>query len=197
MECWNELATKIEQEVYETLESFELVSARYSEKFGKTFVADPALVFRGERCLRWQNTADLKAGVLKVERVPKDWREIEAVEIWVNTPTPLPIEAVIITERDAQKATGGLPSTPARGGAQAGKEIVTSLMDSVNVPAQKGRWQRVFLPVAQFKEQGDPSLAAVKEFRIQIQAGRKYDFLVDEIRLKKKDAAAKGGAAAR
>lgn len=184
MKRWTELATQVETALYQTLEGFDVVSRRYSPKYGKTFVNDRSQVFRGEHCLRWQNTPDNKAGVLKIANVPPDWEKIEALEVWVNTPVALPLETVVLTDKDPK--AGGKNAPPARPRAP-GQQIVTSYMQELIVKPAPGRWQRVYLPLAQFKPQGDPTFSKVKEVRFQIPGGRKFDFLIDEIRLKKKD----------
>ena len=43
------------------------------------------------------------------------------------------------------------------------------------------------LPLASFKSQGGASFEAVTDFRIQVQGGKAFNFLIDEIRLRKKN----------
>jgi hypothetical protein len=186
---WVALATQVETALYEVLESFDRVTASYSAKLGKTFVSDAAQVLRGARCLRWQSTKENKGNVLRIQTVPADWNKFEAVEFFVSSAADVPIEAVLFTDKDP-KAGGARPGAAAP---PPGKKIVTSFLLPYTIKGTPGRWQLVVLKIAQFKSQGEATLAAVKDFRLQISSGRRYDFLIDEIRLRRKDATAPAG----
>ena len=56
------------------------------------------------------------------------------------------------------------------------------------VPLKRTRaWQYVRIPLSTFKSQGGASLETVTDFRLQVQGGKAFNFLIDEIRLRKKN----------
>ena len=188
-ELWQQIAKEIEAELFQPIETFDL-GGNYSKKFGKTLIDDPAVVFKGKRCLRWQNTRDRKAGMLKIElkrmRTPPDWTDFQSVEFWVQSPTPVPIQVFLMTDREAGGGKRpGKPKPPS--GGKKGEDVMTSFMMEATL-ASPGQWKKISLDLQTFRAQGDPSFKKVNQFRVQIAAGRQYDILIDEIRLVRKDA---------
>lgn len=189
------LVDELAQQIYLVIENFDTPSGRYLEKNGKTFVKDEKLLLDGTSCLRWTHTPDKAASALKIMGVPADWREFEAVELWVNvTQTPASPDAVILCME---------------GGAAAKKKAKTAKkkkasgprMDIFRMPCKlsgsSNQWQRLRLPIADFQAQGDASLTSVEAFQIQVAGGQAFDVLVDRIVLVRKNPGAESDAAAK
>ena len=151
--------------LFVSVEGFEVRSARYSQKKGKFFEADPQKVFRGTQCLRWTNTQDRKAAVLKIDAVPKDWSGFEAVEFWIRGPQlPSAIEAAVATGKLAKK-----------------NEVQEAFLLAVPLPKNGDNWTKVRLDLSKNRVVGKPSLKSVIDFRLQIRAGATFEIHLDEI----------------
>lgn len=185
---FQKLLEELASQLFVPLENFDAKSAEYTEKYGKFFIDDPKLSLDGTQCLRWTNTADRKLGQLKLKRVPVDWREFEAIELWVNMTQPPPsLEAMIMMGEQAAPTKGRRPATKKKK-ADSGEASSDFYLASIPLSAQKG-WQRVRLKIGEFKPNGQATgtLASVLDFRIQIDGGNQFDFLIDKIALMKKD----------
>ena len=56
------------------------------------------------------------------------------------------------------------------------------------MPIKKTKaWQYVRIPLSSLKSQGGASLETVTDFRIQVPGGKTFNFLIDDIRLRKKN----------
>lgn len=176
------LYTELEGALFLTLENFNFTNTReYSEKYGKSFIKDPRYLVNGTQCLRWQNTPDRKPGMLKLSNVPRNWSQFKAVEFWIALQVAATPDAVAMSAGGKQKAGA------ARTVAPAGQAVRTFLIHKVPLKKTKA-WQYVRIPLASFKSQGGASFETVTDFRIQVpQGGRQFNFLVDEIRLRRKN----------
>ena len=173
------------------IEGFDRPSAEYSEKFGKYYINDPALLLDGTSCLRWASTRDRKDAALKIRDVPTDWSKVEAVELWVNIKKMPPAPEVIIACGNTKEGAKPKPkATPAK--KKAADAINDFYRAQARVPGQTGKWLKIRIPMSDFQAQGQPSLTSVTHVQIQLQGGREFDFLIDKITLAKKDG---GGAA--
>jgi hypothetical protein len=177
----------IEAKLFHVLESFDQEKSSYSPEYGKTYVNDPKFVYKGQRCLRWTHTKDGKAGMLKLTPVPRDWRVFDTIELWVLWTQPTAVEAYIVSDASKTKKD---PTA-----AQPRADVLPVFQFKLPAPAKPGQWQHVVLRVNEFKPQGGATLEAVTDFRLQIPGGRSYDFLIDEVRLRRKDPAPEGAAA--
>jgi hypothetical protein len=171
--AFKEFIAEIESKLYVVIQPFEVP---VKERWGQSSVDDPKLVFEGTRSLRWQNTEDRKPVPLKIEGVPRDWREFEAVEfhtkVSVSPGTP---EAILVCGLE-----GAAPKAAKKGEAQHSFKAVVKLPSG-------GEWQRVRIPMSDFIPSGNPSLANVLHFQMQCQGGRQFDLLLDKLVLVKKD----------
>ena len=176
------LYANLEGTLFLNLENFNYTNTRdYSQKYGKSFIKDPRYLTNGTQCLRWQNTTDGKPGMLKLNNVPSNWSGFKSVEFYIFVYERANLEAVIMSSGGKKKA-GGAPTA-----APAGQAVQTSFLSKVLLQNTK-QWQLVRLNLSSFKSQGGASLESVKDFRLQVpRGGRKFDFLIDEIRLRKKN----------
>lgn len=169
--------------LFHRLENFNFVNkSLFSQKYGKSFVNDP-LYFcpAGTQCLRWENTTDGKPGMLKLPVVPKDWSQFNSVEFWMALHVPATPEVFLMSSGAARKKAG-----VARAVVPAGQALRTCLMS--RVPLKKTRaWQLVRISMASFKSQGGGTLESVTDFRLQVPGGKAFNFLIDEIRLRRKN----------
>jgi hypothetical protein len=182
---------EIENEIFVSVETFDNPSNEYTEKFGKTFVKEPKLLLDGTPCLRWTNTADRKPAMLRVKGAPTDWTQFEAVEFFMNvTAAPgTPEMALISGESDASSKKKKAPKR--KGAAEAPTDV---LIAPLRLPSGTGIWQKVRIPMSEFKAQGEAKLSYVQAFQIQVAGGRPFDVLIDKILLVKKDGPAGGSA---
>lgn len=172
---------ELEDQLYVSIEDFNVQSAAYSKKYGKVFIDNRAASLDGSLFLRWTSTADRKAAALKVSgpSIPPDWSQFSAVEFWVNVRmAPRGPEAVIRTASGAGKAAG-VPD----GYFYPLKELGNT----------RGKWARIRIPITEFKPQGDPVLSKVTAFQIQIPAGAQFDIWIDKISLVRKESTPAGG----
>jgi hypothetical protein len=178
---FRQFLNELEMQLLHVLQSFEVVSPLFSEKYGKTYVTDRKQVIDGAQCLRWTNTEDRKVGRLKIDNVPRDWRDFEAVEFHLNVKVPpASPEAVIFSlppGDDGSKAKKKKSNT----------EETDFLLAPIRLPAQGGQWERVRIPLRDFKASGRGNLENVTHFQIQVGAGRAFEFLIDKVALVKKD----------
>jgi hypothetical protein len=169
----------IEPRVFSLLEGFDIQSSKYSEKYGKIFVDDPAIVLHGRSCLEWKSTEDRDVAQLKVEGVPKSWAPFAALELWINVKAAPPEpKAFIICGDKKEEAADALDLSH------------DAFSAPIVLAGPPGRWQRVRLPLEKFKKHGNASFASVRDFRLQIPGGREFDIYVDRISLLRGDAAA-------
>ena len=175
------LYAELEGALFLNLENFDYANTRlYSQLYGKSFVKDPRYLANGTQCLRWQNTRDGKPGMLKLTNVPRNWSQFQSIEFWHALQVPATPEAVVMSAGGKKKAGGAPVAAPA------GQAVRIFLMRKVGVKNTRA-WQYVRLPLASFKSQGGASFEAVTDFRIQVQGGKAFNFLIDEIRLRKKN----------
>lgn len=189
LQIWQKTNDELEKKLFVRLENFDHKRSYFSKKYGKTFERRPELLLNGKgMCLRWQNTPDLKPGMLKLPVVPSNWDEFHAVQFWVRTPRPVPIDVVVTTAEAPRTGKGPRPpSLPVPPGGRK-RKIVHSFMAPRVLKALAG-WQLYQVRLVELKPSGNPSYSVVKDFRLQIHGGRKYDFLIDDIRLMRKDTA--------
>ncbi len=169
--------------LFQRLENFNFANkSLFSQKYGKSFVNDPRYFCPvGTQCLRWENTTDGKPGMLKLVNVPKDWSQFHSVEFWMALQVAATPEVVLMSSGTAKKKAG-----VARAVVPAGQALRTFLMGKVPLKRTKA-WQLVRISMASFKSQGGGTLEAVTDFRLQVPGGKAFNFLIDEIRLRRKN----------
>ena len=166
---------ELRPKVLEVLDSFDRPSARFSKKFGKSFVKDKAIVYRGANCLLWTSLKDGKTSQLKFsDNIPQKWTGYHSLLFWVRAERPAEIKVLV--------------SSPTA----AGKDRDPSVLERDYSPSVKSGWSRVELDLAQFKKHGNATLATVDALIFQIDSQSTYKIYFDEICLVRKD----GGAAA-
>ena len=176
------LFAELEGALFLGIENFNFSNTSlYSAKYGKSFVKDPAYLANGTQCLRWQNTRDGKPGMLKISNVPRNWSQFKSLEFWIALQVSAIPEAVVMSAGGA-KTKGAAARTVA----PRGQAVRTFLISKVPVKKTKA-WQYVRIPLASLKSQGGATLEAVTDFRIQVPGGKTFNFLVDDIRLRKKN----------
>ncbi len=176
----DKLYTELDGALFYRLENFDFANTSlFTRKYGKTFVKDPLYLINGSQCLRWENTKDGKVGQLKLASVPRNWSQYNSVEFWIALQVAATPEVYLMS-------SGGQKPGAARAAAPAGRAVSICLMRKV--PLKKTRaWQYVRIPLSTFKSQGGASLETITDFRLQVQGGKTFNFLIDEIRLRKKN----------
>lgn len=184
---FKEFLSELEEACFVILETFDVPSLAYSEKFGKTFVSDPKQTLDGTRCLRWTNTKDRKAAALKIQGAtapfPSDWTPFSQVEFWVSVRVqPRGAEAVIMC------------SAPGGGGGAKAKAAAREdfFQRTIEIASSPGKWKRIRVPISDFRPSGGARLDAIAFFQIQIPAGAAFDFLIDRVALVRKEPLAPG-----
>jgi len=176
------LYAELEGALFLNLENFDYANTRlYSQLYGKSFVKDPRYLANGTQCLRWQNTRDGKPGMLKLTNVPRNWSQFQSIEFWIALQVSAIPEAVVMSAGGAKKK-----GAAARTVAPRGQAVRTFLISKVPIKKTKA-WQYIRIPLASLKSQGGATLEAVTDFRIQVPGGKTFNFLVDDIRLRKKN----------
>jgi len=158
------------------LENFDAPSARYSEKFGKRFIGDPKIVFRGSHCLEWTSQKDGKASQLrlKAESMPDKWTPFQSIVFWVRWERPVDLVLLALSPGKVEGETNALEYTY-----------------SPNKQSHAG-WERVQVDLQRFKPHGSASFANVQDFMLQIDGKTTFKFNIDEIALVRKDKAEAG-----
>ncbi len=182
---FRKLLDELEAQFLVVIENFDTPSAEFTEKYGKTFVTDPKLQLDGTTCLRWTNTQDRKPAVLKVRGVPQDWSKFDAVELWVNiiSAPGTPEAALVCGDSNAAKKKKKSPAKK-KAPAEAPTDI---LLATVRLPGGTGQWQKVRIPISDFRAQENATLTSVMYFQIQVAGGRAFNFLIDKIAIVKKN----------
>ncbi len=177
----DKLHAELDGALFYRLENFDFANTSlFTRKYGKTFVKDPLYLVNGTQCLRWENTKDGKVGQLKLGSVPRDWSQYNSVEFYIAMHVSATPEVYLMSAGGKKKAG------TARTVAPKGRSVSICLMRKV--PLKKTRaWQYVRIPLSTFKSQGGASLETVTDFRLQVQGGKPFNFLIDEIRLRKKN----------
>jgi hypothetical protein len=174
---FKEFIAGLEEKLYLVVQTFE---SPLKERDGKSYIDDPKLVFEGKHSLRWQNTEDRKAVPVRIEGSPRDWREFEAVEFHVKvTQAPGSPEAVLICAEEGAQGKAAKKATPG---------LQNSFNAAVKLPAP-GSWERVRIPLSDFRSTGMASLSSIAHFQLQCAAGRQFDLLMDRVVLVRKDPA--------
>lgn len=179
-----EVVGELDKRLFVMLENFDQRSGRYTAKYGKTWINDPRIVIRGKQCLRWTNTKDGKPGMLKVTTIPQEARNLtrfDAIEFWMSYTIPPAAQVVILCGKAQKKDKGTLPQPR-----QPGVKVQDAFFGKVAFAQKKG-WQLVRLKLNTFQASGNPTLADVKDIRIQIPRNKAFDFYIDDIRLMRKD----------
>ncbi len=180
---YKEFLEELEQACFEVLETFDVPSLAYSPKYGKTFVNDPKRSLDGTRCLRWTNTKERKPAALKIQGTggmfPTDWTPFSHVEFYVNVAVqPRGAEAVIMC---GAPGGGDEEAQPKRA---APKDF---FQRPVEITSSPGKWKRIRIPIADFRQSGAANLSKVAYFQIQIPAGAAFDFLIDRVALVRRE----------
>ncbi len=159
--------------VFHVLEDFEK-NGPYSEKYGKSWVTDEALVKQGKRALKWVTTG--QDPELKIKDLPKSLTSYEAIALWVYFP----------------KKSGGFDMIFKCKGTSKTAVTQTTITNAYfhSQSAFKG-WKRLEIPLKRFKPQGDVSWSDIADFRLKFQGKRNATLYVDDIVLVRKDGEAK------
>lgn len=175
------LYAQLDGALFQRLENFDFANTSlFTRKYGKSFVKEPLYLVNGTQCLRWENTTDGKVGQLKLGNVPRNWSLFNSVEFWIALQVSATPEVILMSAGGKKKPGGARPAAPA------GRAVSICLMRKV--PLKRTRaWQYVRIPLSTFKSQGGASLETVTDFRLQVQGGKAFNFLIDEIRLRKKN----------
>lgn len=156
-------------ELFTVLEDFEKSGARYSEKFGKSFVQDPKFVKEGRQSLKWEIAG--KNVSLKVEGLPKDLvQDHVGISMWVNFPAGTAPYRLVFA------CTGKSASTQ-------GEAVQDSFYKAI--AAQRG-WTRIEADWKEFSQQGAADWSKVEDFRIQFDGRPGITLYVDDICLIKR-----------
>jgi len=151
------------------LEDFDAYSNRYSKKFGKEFVKDPKIVFKGKYSLLWKSIKG-KAAQLRLpeDKAPKNWNQFHSVMFWIYPIKPVEMELVALsaTQKKGQESSG---------------------MVYKYKPSSSRGWVRVEVELSKFKKHGAGSFSSVGLFLFQIEAKTSYQFCLDQIMLIRKD----------
>jgi len=159
--------------VIHVLENFDTRTNRYSKKYGKDFINDPKIVFRGAYCLEWVSTKAGKPSQLALKDVPQKWAPFHSVVFWIRCEQPVELQLIALSSgSDSDEDTDALVaiySPPARGG-----------------------WVRAEVTLDQFRKHGSASFGNVGRFVIQIESKTTYKFYIDELGLVRKDSPGAG-----
>ncbi len=160
---------ELERELFTMLESFDNVSKRYTEKYGKTFIDAPEMVKQGRRSLQWD--VDRKNYELKVKSLPSSMGVYSkgALIFWMHF------------------AKGGsnyklIFKAPGKSSSNSGDAFDNAFY--VDMKKHSG-WKRVEVPLKSFTKQGEVEWSSVRDFRIQFVGGRKFTCHIDAIMLRK------------
>jgi hypothetical protein len=168
---------ELRPKVLEVLENFDTPSQKYSEKYGKRFVGDAALVFHGSHCLEWSSTKGGKASQLRINapNVPAKWTPYQSVVFWMRCQRPVDVQILV---------------------ASPGKETKESnVMEASYAPPAKSGWVRAEVDLEKFQKHGSASFSNVEALILQIGSRTSFKFLIDEIALVKKDGKEQSAAA--
>ena len=169
--AYKQFLEDLEKKLFTVIEDFERKTARYSEKYGKTFVEDADVVKQGKRCLRWE--VNKKNYELKVKDLPKDLDAYAkgAVVFWLK------FEGGSGPYQLAFDVPG--KGTAATTGARVDNAFI------MQMKAHSGGWKKIEVPLKSFTQQGSVEWSRVRDFRIQFLGGRKFTCHVDSIKLRK------------
>lgn len=188
--AYHQVLQEIEKELYVVIESFDVPSSAFSEKYGKTYVNDADVLLDGTRCLRWANTKERDNVTLRLRNVPRDWSRMEAVEFWVRiTAPPSDAELVVGCGEPATTKKKGVAKTTKK--KKTDDDTGSAFQAQIRLPSGR-QWQRIQVPLDAFQAQGDANFATVNFFQIQVGGGKQFDFLIDKVALVKKSGGAAG-----
>jgi hypothetical protein len=153
------------------LDSFDQVTNRYKKEFGKEFVGDPDIVYRGANCLLWTSTRDGKAAQLPfTHNFVKNWNEYYSIVFWMRVEKPVEIRLIAM---GAGKSKGG--DDP-------------NAYEYTFTPQPRAGWQRIEVRIEEFKKHGSASWGNIEKFVFQIDKGTSFKFYLDDVLLVRKDA---------
>ncbi|MGA1489717.1 MAG: hypothetical protein ACO4B4_00605 [Planctomycetota bacterium] len=166
---YRKFVEELEKRLYVVLEDFEIVSPRYSEKFGKKFIDDPAKVKQGKRCLEW--AVDNKGYSLKVSRLPGNFDQYAggAITFWLCF----------------EKGSGPYDlvfNVPGADRSNSGEKIDKAFIKQMK--AHRG-WKKITVPLKDFQAQGGAEWGLVQDFRIQFSGRQKFTCWIDSIMILK------------
>src|SRR6185503_248021 len=165
----NAFADELALKTLVVLENFDSPSPRYSEKFGKRFINDPKVVFRGSHSLEWTTQKDGKASQLRLKDPPAKWTPFQSIVFWVRWERPVNIQLLAMTGGKSEGESNALEYTVS--------------------PGKSGRagWEVVKVDLERFKAHGSANWNNVQDFMLQIEAKSTFKFDIDEIALVRKD----------
>jgi len=174
---FKKFTAELEGRLFVVLEDFNRLAGPYNKKYGKEHERRPQFLADGTACLRWTNTPDRKAGWLKIDKVPPDWRQFSRLEFWVNVKKPpSSLEAVIMC-----KEVAGQRPPPRRAGEPAPTGRQSFYRAPLALKSTGGKWQRIRIPIGEFESNGSGSLGEVESFHIQVAGGTPFEMLIDSI----------------
>ena len=168
-EEYSKFVEELERELFTMLESFDNVSKRYSEKYGKTFKDAPEMVKQGRRSLQWE--VDRKNYELKVKSLPSSMGVYSkgALIFWMHFGKGGSNYKVIF-------------KAPGKSSSSSGDAFDNAFY--VDLKKHNG-WKRGEVPLKSFTKQGEVDWSSVRDLRIQFVGGRKFTCHVDAIMLRK------------
>lgn len=168
-EEYGKFVEELEKQIFTVLENFDVASNRYNEKFGKTFVDDPAMVKQGKRSLRWE--VDRENFELKVKGLPDPMAPYlgGAVIFWLHfEQRGAPYRAIFTVPGKSTSASGD----------EYNNIFYKDLQPHVG-------WKKIEVPLKQFTAQGEVDWSRVRDFRLYFTGGKKFTCHVDCISLRK------------
>jgi hypothetical protein len=166
-----EFVEGLRSKALEVLDNFDNPSKRYSEAFGKRFIDNPAIVFRGSHCLEWTSAKSGKVSQLKLPSVPQKWTPYQSVVFWIRFERPVELKLLALSP-----------------GAVAAGQDPNVMEGSFSPPGRPG-WVRAEVDLDKFKRHGNATFANVEAFLIQIDSKTTYKLYLDDVALVKKDSA--------
>lgn len=158
---------ELRPKVAETIENFE-GRGPYSQKYGKTFVSDPAYVMQGTYALQWVwvKVKGVSTSWLQIKEVPRDWSPFSHLGFWLYFPPRKSAKIEVYV-----KSPGAATYTNAR----AYQHILTP---------HEG-WKYVMIELGKMKKGGTASFSNVEALQLQIK-GSKFTAYVDDFVLIRK-----------
>ncbi len=164
---WKKLASRVAT----VIEGFDSHSRDYVKEPARTFIEGAEKVFQGSHCLGWKSSPDKKARAVTLRRIPENWSEYDAVELWYNAR---------VAPRDMH-----LVLTCDRRGKVDEKEDAGDHKLTTRIRMTGKGWQRLRLPLSGFTRIGLPGVTKIKSVELSIRDDRRYDFMLDSIALLK------------
>lgn len=171
-----EFTDGLRKDVCEVLDDFEIESQRFKKEYGKEFVRDPSIAYRGERCLLWSTAKGADASQLELRNSPRKWLGVyHSVVFWMKVVQP--VEVMLVAKSP---------------GTQKKNEETSMMVATYSPPARPG-WVRGEVILDQFKKHGGGTFANVEKFFFRVDSKASFKLYIDDVCLVKNEAVGKAG----